>query len=199
MDNQIELKKVFGSRLRDLRVLRKGLTQGQCAEALGLESSKYNKWENGIACPDAFTVRRLAEFFGTSTDYLLGKVDMIDGDNIDAGKVTGLPEAAIERLRQMKDMGYIDMLDTMIFSEHMIAALSQLEKIGNPSLVEGYHAIVPKADFDAIAAGGNSGAMIVPLSVIEGLFTSQAKEEMLKLIDEMAKAIHDKKTGREGD
>ena len=44
MENQNEMKKIFGSRLRDLRVLRKNMTQAQCAEALGIEKSEVTKY-----------------------------------------------------------------------------------------------------------------------------------------------------------
>ena len=65
---------MFSTRLSKLRKER-GISQKQCAEILGIESSKYNKWENGKNRPDYGMVCKLANFFDTTTDYLLGNSD----------------------------------------------------------------------------------------------------------------------------
>ena len=62
---------MFGERLMELRK-EKGLSQKECAAAFGVDASKYNKWENEKNSPDYETVCRLAQFFSTTTDYLLG-------------------------------------------------------------------------------------------------------------------------------
>lgn len=62
---------LFDKRLTELRKER-GYNQKECANALKIDSSKYNKWENGKNCPDFETVCNLANFFNTTTDYLLG-------------------------------------------------------------------------------------------------------------------------------
>lgn len=66
---------LFSQRLAELRKA-KGLNQRQCAESLGVEPSKYNKWDNGQTRPTDFeTVCKIAEFYGTTTDYLFGLSD----------------------------------------------------------------------------------------------------------------------------
>ena len=57
-----------------LAVLRKesGMNQKDFAASIGVEASKYNKWETGANRPDYETVCMLAGLFKTSTDYLLG-------------------------------------------------------------------------------------------------------------------------------
>ena len=62
---------MFGEQLMELRK-EKGLSQKECAAAFGVDASKYNKWENEKNSPDYETVCRLAQFFSTTTDYLLG-------------------------------------------------------------------------------------------------------------------------------
>jgi len=62
---------MFGDRLIELRK-EKGLSQKECAAAFGVDASKYNKWENEKNSPDYETVCRFAQFFSTTTDYLLG-------------------------------------------------------------------------------------------------------------------------------
>ena len=65
---------MFSARLLKLRK-EKGISQKQCALNLGVDSSKYNTWENEKNRPDYGTVCKLANFFDTTTDYLLGNSD----------------------------------------------------------------------------------------------------------------------------
>lgn len=66
---------MFGERLIELR-REKTLSQKECAAAFGVDASKYNKWENEKNSPDYETVCRLAQFFNTTTDYLLGNSNL---------------------------------------------------------------------------------------------------------------------------
>jgi len=193
MDDSVRMKKAFGERLRLLRAKKKNLSQSQCADDLNVEKSKYNKWENGIACPDALTIRALPEFFGTSADYLIGKVDMMDSANVDISIVTGLSELAIERIRQMNALGFGGMLDSILSGVQLTSALSQMSHLQSPAFSEGVYAIVQQADFKSISEGGKGSAALVDASVIERIYTTRAKEELSKMIDEMAVALRNSK------
>lgn len=59
-------------RLKALR-LDKGLSQSECAEALGIDRTTYAKYENGGSVKRH--IENLANFFDVSTDYLLGRSD----------------------------------------------------------------------------------------------------------------------------
>lgn len=61
----------FGSTLKELRKKR-GLTQEQLAEYLGISSQAVSKWENNISYPDVSLLPVLANYFQVSTDELLG-------------------------------------------------------------------------------------------------------------------------------
>ena len=61
----------FSERLAELRK-KKGLSQKECASELKLDSTKYNKWERGKNTPDYETIKALAKYFDTTTDFLLG-------------------------------------------------------------------------------------------------------------------------------
>ncbi len=64
-----------------LRALRKGkdLTQEQLSERLGVSFQAISKWENGTSYPDITILPSLANFFGVTTDELLG-VDILRTD-----------------------------------------------------------------------------------------------------------------------
>lgn len=62
------------NRLRQLRE-RKGLTMKDTARALALPYTTYVNYEKGAREPGGDMLVKLADFFGTSVDYLLGKED----------------------------------------------------------------------------------------------------------------------------
>jgi transcriptional regulator with XRE-family HTH domain len=68
------VKTMKGTRLKELRE-RKRLTQSQLAEVLDVSQQAVGKWELDKASPDDNTLIRIANYFGVTTDYLLGYDD----------------------------------------------------------------------------------------------------------------------------
>lgn len=64
----------FCERLKELRKQR-GLTQREMAELCGLKSRGYQEYEYEKGYPTVPGLIFLADFFGVSTDYLLGRSD----------------------------------------------------------------------------------------------------------------------------
>lgn len=58
-------------RLRDLREDR-DLSQQQIADFLGMKQPQYSRYERGLRDVPTDVLIRLAKFYGTSTDYILG-------------------------------------------------------------------------------------------------------------------------------
>lgn len=60
--------------LYNLKKLRQkfDVTQNQLAEAIGVSQQSINKYENHNVQPDIETLIRMADFFHTSVDYLIG-------------------------------------------------------------------------------------------------------------------------------
>lgn len=59
-------------RLKELRE-QKNIMQKDMADVFRVAKSTYSYWENGKAEPDTATLYKLAEYFGVSLDYLMGK------------------------------------------------------------------------------------------------------------------------------
>lgn len=61
----------------NLRKLRKerGLTQIALQMKTGIEQALISKYENGERVPPTETLMILADFYGVSIDYLLGRTD----------------------------------------------------------------------------------------------------------------------------
>lgn len=62
------------TRIAELRK-SKGLTQVDLCRRLSISQASLSGWERGRHEPDFDTINMLAEFFGVSTDYLLGRTD----------------------------------------------------------------------------------------------------------------------------
>jgi transcriptional regulator with XRE-family HTH domain len=65
---------LHGDRLKQLRV-QKGFTHQQLAEQLGLGTKQIWRYESGENDPTGDILRRIAQAFNVSVDYLLGLVN----------------------------------------------------------------------------------------------------------------------------
>lgn len=62
---------MFGGKLQELRT-GKNLSQIQLAKILNLDKSTISGYENNIRLPSLDTLKSIARFFHTTTDFLLG-------------------------------------------------------------------------------------------------------------------------------
>ena len=62
---------MLNQRIHELRTAR-NLSQVKLAEKLGVTKQSVSNWENDNIQPSIEILIKLAEFFGVSTDYLLG-------------------------------------------------------------------------------------------------------------------------------
>jgi len=61
----------FGNILRELRA-EKNLSQSFLAEKLSTSQDTISLWERNKSFPDFLSIKKLAEIFDVSADYLLG-------------------------------------------------------------------------------------------------------------------------------
>lgn len=67
---------MYFQRLRDLRE-DKDLQQQDIAEFLGISQTVYSRYERGYQTIPVMHLLRLADFYQTSTDYILGRTNVI--------------------------------------------------------------------------------------------------------------------------
>ncbi|MBO8128970.1 MAG: helix-turn-helix transcriptional regulator [Peptococcaceae bacterium] len=72
---------MLASRLRLLRT-KKGLSQRELAKLIKIAPSTLAMYEVGKREPDYNTLEKIADFYGVTTDYLLGRTDNPKG-NVD--------------------------------------------------------------------------------------------------------------------
>ncbi len=85
---------MLGDQIRLLRQAQ-GMKQEQLGKKLGVSKQSVSNWENGNIMPSIELLVRLADCFGVSTDYLLGRTDRMLLD------VTGLTEHQFAHLQQI--------------------------------------------------------------------------------------------------
>lgn len=68
---------MLGEQIKKLRI-QKGLTQQQLAEVLHISTSSVGMWEQGRREPDATMLIQIADFYGVTVDYLLGREKLSD-------------------------------------------------------------------------------------------------------------------------
>ncbi len=75
---------MLNQRIKTLRTAR-GLSQVELGKKLGVSKQSVSNWENDNIQPSIDMLIRIAQFFGTSTDYLLG---IENNKTIDVSKLT---------------------------------------------------------------------------------------------------------------
>jgi Helix-turn-helix. len=70
----------IGAKIRELR-LESNLTQEMVARSVRVNPSKIKFYESDRGIPDAYTLSKLANFFGVTSDYLLGLSIDREGQN----------------------------------------------------------------------------------------------------------------------
>lgn len=95
----------FSKRLREVMEERH-TTQKRLAEAIKMRPQTVSLYMNGQSLPDVLTLKKIADFFNVSADWLLdreGAVKEVNADLAAAVRYTGLTEDAVELLAKRKE------------------------------------------------------------------------------------------------
>lgn len=97
--------------MKNLAMLRKahGLSQQKLGDAVGLARNTICQYESGNRVPDVDTLIKLADYFGVSVDYLLGREDKFSLPKLNACVET-IPAPTIKAAAVRKRNETVDML-----------------------------------------------------------------------------------------
>ena len=112
----------------------KGLLQKDVAKAFGLERTSYGKYESSGIQPPTDMVVKLADYFGVSTDYLLGKSD-----------IPNLPEQMLSNTSKQ---------DTTLLTTEEFLAQRGITGDDRIAMIEGILSLMEKAESDSEAGDG---------------------------------------------
>jgi transcriptional regulator with XRE-family HTH domain len=92
----------FQERLKDLRI-EHGYLQQELASILNMSTSAYGYYEQGRNEPSLETLKKVAETFGVSTDYLLGLTNTAS-TNYEFNDQLTLTNEEMNVVKNMKDL-----------------------------------------------------------------------------------------------
>jgi DNA-binding XRE family transcriptional regulator len=109
---------IFASRLKALRLENKR-NQKETASLLEMPCSTYSYYENAKREPSLSAIRKIADFYSVTSDYLIGRADVKDGILItnlpDSFKSLGITQITLSSQMLMKQ-GLSDALYNEILS-----------------------------------------------------------------------------------
>ncbi len=102
----------FAKQIRELRTNRK-LKQDELAEIVDVKRSTVGKWENGNNYPNVEVLNNLADYFGVTVDFLLGR------DNLPASRQNAMDFKMLEVFNQLNDIGKREALKRVAELSHL--------------------------------------------------------------------------------
>lgn len=108
----MNVRDTFANRLKKLRE-QKGLSQAEIARRLNINRITYSQYEMGRRHPDYETLNKIADFYGVSIDYLLGRklndeIEVVDLEEVLESKTKKVvwkgKELTEEQRKSLKDM-----------------------------------------------------------------------------------------------
>ena len=206
----------FASRLRDL-LDAPGMNQIKLADHIGVTRQAISAWSLGISLPDIEKFGLIADFFGVSTEFLLGRTDVSkpDATKQTLAKYLCLSEAAIDEIKRLQSIHLEQKIEsdfqltlkepeplTDAFSEwltavdlsEMISCIWRASKAAYEAQNSTYHPedYQPNEDEkEALAALRGRGYVTLTLNEQMSFFCQSAGKEFEQSLDSMvAKAVH---------
>ena len=102
-------------RLRELR-LEKGVSQDEVADALKVKNYTIGNWERNRAEPNLSAVLELANYFGCTIDYLLGREDDVGNISVVGANLSPKEQHLIDCYRSLTEDGksaFLSMADNI--------------------------------------------------------------------------------------
>ena len=95
---------MIGDKIKLLREAR-GLTQQQISQDpdFGIKQGTLSAYERNAREPNVETIRKIAEYFGVTADYLIGISEHKTAEHDAVGQIIPLSDAAIDSLRTYDD------------------------------------------------------------------------------------------------
>lgn len=90
--------------LKNIRLLReeRNISQKQLADVVGISQQSINKYENHNVQPDIETLKRLAVYFDTSIDFLVGHTEKRHkSGNVEAYYLSGEEADLVDEYRKL--------------------------------------------------------------------------------------------------
>ncbi len=172
---------------RVIKLLRKerGLSQKEAAEKLGVAQALLSHYENGKReCGLDFLVH-VADFYGVSVDYILGRSNSRTGTVIAQEE---LPESTVSESYDGAPNGAVTMLRKKLITNSMEIIFSLLLKSKNKDLAKSVGSYLLTAVYRAyrmvFSAGGKNdeNSFAIPFGAVSGMCAAKMSIDEVKAI-----------------
>lgn len=116
---------MIGERIKSLREERK-ITQQELARYLGVSQKTISNYENGERSPDPDTLRKIADYFDVTVDYLLGRSNHRRLTRKDERDIEKIIEETRQRIENTEGL----MLDGEILSQEDVDTIINAMRVG---------------------------------------------------------------------
>ncbi len=170
---------------RVLKLLRKerGLRQKEAAEQLGVAQALLSHYENGKReCGLDFLVH-VADFYGVSVDYILGRTNSRTGTVISQEE---LPESTVSESYEGAPSGAVTLLRKKLITNSLEVIFSLLMKSNNKNLAKSVGSYLLTAVYRAyrmvFSAGGKNdeNSFAIPTDAVSGMCSAKMSLDEVK-------------------
>ncbi|MGP4073821.1 helix-turn-helix domain-containing protein [Piscibacillus sp. B03] len=125
-----------GARLKRLRKEKK-LTQAELGEIINVSKVSISGYESGDRTPDTDNLRRMADYFEVTTDYLLGRTDNPKGYETDFDPIAehnrllkkyGIEDSGFFDIEKWKQMGPEELKQLEDYFEFIVSKAKEKNK-----------------------------------------------------------------------
>ncbi len=181
---------------RVMKLLRKerGLRQKEAAEQLGVAQALLSHYENGKReCGLDFLVH-VADFYGVSVDYILGRTNSRTGTVIASEE---LPESSVSESYTGAPSGAVTMLRKKLITNSLEVVFSLLLKSKNKNLAKSVGSYLLTAVYRAyrmvFSAGGKNdeNSFAIPPEAVSGMCSAKMSFDEVKAITALSEGTQD--------
>ena len=212
---------IFPTRLRKL-MEEKAVTQKKLADAIEMRPQTVSLYTTGQSAPDVNTLRKMAEFFHVSADYLIGLSDVKKPDTTIQAicEYTGLSERAVSDLRSLYNdcqtqrtpplsgkvaelakfgriPSEIDMLNYLISNLRFQGVLSDLVEVGQCSVMLRFPVELLDAKQELMLRNVPDGYRLISPLEYSRLARYELSTDFERMVDFFISEIQDYKGGPE--
>lgn len=108
---------------KNMARLRGNRSQEEVAQSIGISRARYSHYETARSEPDHEVLESLANYFGVSTDYLLGLTD--DPKPISIYTSSGFLEKALRTMKSQRGQATIDSIPLLLIEMAKLYAVSK--------------------------------------------------------------------------
>ena len=129
---------------------RKGITQGELADVLGVSNQSVSKWESGQCCPDIQLLPTLAAYFEVSIDELMGletpKTELNSDEH--ERKASNINDSLLAEAIEL--LGKHMLISTAVLQRHMGIGYGKAVELLDDMVAQGYIVEVKRGFYKAI-------------------------------------------------